>query len=377
MELYNFYTAQEIMKKLLYYSTTHIPSGKANSIQQIKMCECLVKYGFSVTLLTKSKKPDTLNDNYGISTNINHISVKCNNFRYLGTFIFMIKSLFFLNKKYNIGYTRRIMLGFILKVISCDRLFIELHSPPEAVEKYLLKILLRYKKVDKIITITQSLKDEILYRYNTNNAEVIVAHSGTELNNYAITRNNFENNIFKVGYVGSLLKGKGMEVISSIVNRIEFAEFHVIGGSSDNILKWNNLLKDNKNIFFHGHIRHSEINKMIVEFDVLLLPNQKNVITNKKGTDIGSWTSPVKMFEYMASGVPIIASNISVLREVLKNKENALLCDPENPDEWVDAIHILKHNPKLRSKLAKKAFDEFENKYTLNKRVEIIFNNAL
>ena len=49
------------------------------------------------------------------------------------------------------------------------------------------------------------------------------------------------------------------------------------------------------------------------------------------GTNLADWISPLKMFEYMAQGKAIVASDLPMLREVLRNGENALLCDSDDP----------------------------------------------
>ena len=57
---------------------------------------------------------------------------------------------------------------------------------------------------------------------------------------------------------------------------------------------------------------------------MLVLPNPASAISS-------AFTSPLKLFEYMASGRPIVASDLPSLREVLRDGENALLVAPGNP----------------------------------------------
>ena len=81
--------------------------------------------------------------------------------------------------------------------------------------------------------------------------------------------------------------------------------------------------------------------------------------------------SPLKIFEYMSSQKPIISSNHKVIREILRNDDNALLCEPNNFNEWVKAIIRLK-DQKLRKKLAKKSYSDYLSKHTWEKRVQKI-----
>jgi glycosyltransferase involved in cell wall biosynthesis len=73
--------------------------------------------------------------------------------------------------------------------------------------------------------------------------------------------------------------------------------------------------------------------------------------------------SPMKMFEYMAAGRPIISSNLPVLKEVLVEKLNALLVTPDDVSEWVEAANLLQENPELSNRIALSARSDYESEY--------------
>ena len=105
------------------------------------------------------------------------------------------------------------------------------------------------------------------------------------------------------------------------------------------------------------------------EIDIALLPNSRNVYVGKKGnTDIGCYTSPMKLFEYMAYKKAIVASNISVLKEIIRDNDNALLASPEVLEEWVSAITRLQNDRMLYSSISCKAYDDFIRNYTWHSR---------
>ena len=79
--------------------------------------------------------------------------------------------------------------------------------------------------------------------------------------------------------------------------------------------------------------------------------------------------SPMKMFEYMSYGLPIISSDINVLREVL-NENNSILVEPENIRKWDIALKELVKNFSLRKSIANEAKLLLEKKYTWAKRAE-------
>src|SRR5690606_120420 len=142
-----------------------------------------------------------------------------------------------------------------------------------------------------------------------------------------------------------------MELISRIVGLCPDARFTIVGGNCSEIESWKAETAGQANIHFAGHVPHGEVARYIAAFDVVLLPNQ-NTVSSSRGTgSIGAWTSPLKMFEYMAAGKPIVASDLPVLREVLHDGESALLCSPDDPKRWAATIATLHRDPELRQRL--------------------------
>ena len=73
----------------------------------------------------------------------------------------------------------------------------------------------------------------------------------------------------------------------------------------------------------------------------------------------------------MSFGKAIIASDLPVLREVLKDGENALLAKPDDIQQWENAILKLK-NQKLRKKLVTKSISQAKNQYTWKRRANFV-----
>jgi len=87
------------------------------------------------------------------------------------------------------------------------------------------------------------------------------------------------------------------------------------------------------------------------------------------------FTSPLKLFDYMAAGVPIVASDLPALREVLTDEENALLVPPGEPDGLARAIERLLGDPALADCLRGRAFADVAA-YTWDRRAERIIEAA-
>jgi glycosyltransferase involved in cell wall biosynthesis len=174
-----------------------------------------------------------------------------------------------------------------------------------------------------------------------------------------------------LGYVGNLYPGKGMEMIAKLAERLPGFRFQVIGGSQPETARWRGRVGA-ANVVFHGHVPHAEAQARMRACDILLAPFQRAVWIGDEHAEIGRWMSPLKIFEYMASGRPMIASDLPVLREVLRHGANALLVDPEDPEAWVRAIEMLVADQELRHRLAAQARDDLARNYTWNQRAERI-----
>ena len=100
--------------------------------------------------------------------------------------------------------------------------------------------------------------------------------------------------------------------------------------------------------------------------DILLIPNIG--VTDESI----SYTSPLKMFEYMASSVPIIASDMPSIREVL-NENNAFFVEPNNAKALANGIEKLLGDKNFSSRLVQKSLEDVK-KYTWDEYAKKILN---
>ena len=128
------------------------------------------------------------------------------------------------------------------------------------------------------------------------------------------------------------------------------------------------------NIILTGFIDHKKVPLYLKACDVLLMPYQKKVGHRQKNIESAGYMSPLKMFEYMASGNPIISSDLPVIREVLKDRVNALLVEPDNVNEWSDAIELLRNEPELAKEIGDQAKKDVKY-YSWDNRVKRIMKS--
>ncbi len=365
--------------RILYISNSIIPSRTANSIHVMKMCQAMADNGHEVILIAPNQKKsyekniEDVYEYYGVRKNFKIKKLLYPNI-YGRSVLYTLSICLFLifNKKFNLIYGR-FLFGCYIAALLRNEVIFEAHDPiyeRRNIELIIFTKLTKSNFLKKIIVISEELKKIFLKKSFLANSRIQVAHDGADQVknlNYKIDLQGRKEN-FKVGYVGNLYSGKGIEVISSIYDKVENdIEFHIIGGKKKDIDFWKKKISSD-NVFFYGFIPQAKLSEYINSLDICLLPNQINLFLKGVG-NISSYTSPLKLFDYMAHQKAIIASDLPVIREVL-NKENSILVKPHKSMEWISAIEKLK-NTNLRKLLSNKALSDSYT-YTWNKRVSDI-----
>ncbi|PIZ49160.1 glycosyl transferase family 1, partial [Candidatus Woesebacteria bacterium CG_4_10_14_0_2_um_filter_39_14] len=116
---------------------------------------------------------------------------------------------------------------------------------------------------------------------------------------------------------------------------------------------------------FISYQPHAKVIRYIKAMDALVIP-----FPNKP--HYAFYASPLKLFEYMASGRPIIASDLPALREILNDK-NALFFKPDDAPDLARAIKMLKSSQMLGYHLSQQALADVQQ-YTWQKRAKNILN---
>ena len=347
---------------ILYISSSIIPSTNANSVHVMKMCAALAKTG-NVVRLVAIKGNDLEEDSfsyYGVEPifEIIHTSYDIKE-----RTTQVLKSL----EWADIVYTRWAWGAFLSSFVKKQKTVMEYHSVPHGL---LARFLLKFnqnKCIVKNVYITQSLKNEYERKY-TRKDGVVLPDGADVLSESFYEKIDYEAPL-KCCYIGSFLPGKGIETVIKISQRIKNVEFYIIGGKQNEIDELKKQTTDNVKWF--GYLSQNEIKCLSNDCQIGLLPNKTKVLVDGK-KNIGPWTSPLKLFEYMAQKKAILASNIPVLTEVLENERNCLLIEAENINAWVEAIAKLEKDRTLLKKLSECAYDDLVNKYSWDKRAEYI-----
>jgi len=303
--------------------------------------------------------------------------------RYLGFVANFIESLSFAlfsivalsRRDFDIVYSRDQFILWFLSFFK-KRFVYEIHNFPNNPKLY-KKI---WAKAFKIITITQALKN-LIVNEGISAEKILVAPDGVDLAAFdAVNLNKVDLRIelalprdnFLVSYIG---KFKALDMEKGIATMIEALPLlggdikMVFVGGEENDLKEYKVLANRFNILnqcvFISHQPYTKVIRYMKAMDALVIPSP-----NKP--HFAFYSSPLKLFEYMASGRPIIASSLPALREILNDK-NALFFKPDSASELAQAVKMLKSSHTLGYHLSQQALADVRE-YTWDNRARRILD---
>jgi len=287
---------------------------------------------------TRGKKNISLAEWYGVKTVPNILRIPE---RLFGVFpfesarnrkiFFCLCFLYFLFKRNCIIYTREEKLLKWSKWLKIPMLF-EVHLKPTFTHQELNKYVRENSFLRGVVSISPFLAN--VYAQYLPSSKILHCEDGVRLEDYEGLPNKLELRA-KLGiqmgvfsklavFTGHLYPDRGIETIMEVAPRFSDVLFLLVGGWETDVKNRREEVKTRKikNIQFHGFRPHVEIPMYQGAADVLILPYSAQL-------NIGEYFSSLKLFEYMASGTPIVASNLPRISEVLTG-DAGVLCPPDS-----------------------------------------------
>jgi len=358
------------------------------------MCEALVQLSCKVVLFARTDDPtkiesaEFIDQFYGIKSD----GIKLNRYfskaargaelfiSMIAFFQFVVDGLKGLVPQAIIA--RNLYASLLFGVLLRREVIYETHSPEYGFRKRVQRWLLNSSKIHTVV-ISNALKRVICEFHSIRGEKISVFHDAARagaLQLNSLQRKEQRVKLFGekielkeyknfVGYFGHLYAGRGIEVIEGVAEKNPQQAFIVYGGNEEEIKQYRENVSVN-NLFFMGHISPNLVRSAMGMMDVLLMPYQEFVSVGLKGVDTAKWMSPMKMFEYLSVGVPIVSSDLPVLREVLEDGSNAVLVKPDDVEAWSSALQKIMNDPTLAKNLGVNAYNQYKNSHTWKHRAE-------
>lgn len=354
----------------------NIPSTFAHSMNVMKMAQGFVDIGEDVTLVTLLSWPNwkellkvhNIYDFYGVSPKIKIKWVPVYNRDFWTKKIhargFSLKATKVITSaKPNYVYCRSFLTAFFC-VKNAVPTILETHTTNYKNED-LQKIytIAGDKNFLGLVTIHEEIKKQHV-KNGINEHKVLVLPDGVDLKEFDRDLNKLDSKKILdleldkkiVLYCGSLHAEKGISSIiecAALLQKRDDIQFVIVGGAEKDRLFWQKkAIQAGAVIKFVGFVPHSLVPTYLKAADVLLMPYSKKI--DYQVMDVHT-TSPLKLYEYMASGTPIISTNIPTISTVVPHLEGALLAEPDDIQQLCDYIEEVLQNPDLASRLSKYA----------------------
>ena len=226
-----------------------------------------------------------------------------------------------------------------------------------------------WSRADGYATITAALARELELRFGPRTATAVVP-DGTRIPEAADAglRQDAATAGPIVGYAGHLYAWKGPDVLVAALGRLPGVRAIIVGGlAGEPDLARVRALAERVapgRVTFAGQVEPPRVAALLRQADVLVLPNTPGRVSV-------AYTSPLKLFEYMASGRPIVASDLPALREVLQPEVNAVLVEAGSADALAAGLSRVIGDAALAARLAARARDDVRE-WTWDRRAERI-----
>lgn len=377
--------------KIVYITLNgRIPSNTANSVGVMTMCGQYAKQGFDVLLLIPGSRGECLSkynftgDVFSFYNVVARFKIK-RYFNYPSRLLYRLSFLYsFFLVRYAKSYRASLIVTRDIQVaVWAARLKIpvvlESHNFPKFASHWLIKSWLRIiqnskSSVSMVVTTKAGMNSYVDIGVPDKKIQVYpngvnVSKFQTEFSQETIRdKTGLPHNKTIATFSGSLQPGRGGDEILDCAGLLPEVCFALVGGSLKDVALYHQKSIDRglENVMFTGHVAQEKLSLYILASDILLMPYTTNF-----SIEHSLYTSPMKMFEYLAAGKPIVATDFKVLHEVLHHKHNAFFVEPDSGYELARGIRYFLDNPVEAKNIALTAKNDAK-KYDWEKRATSI-----
>jgi glycosyltransferase involved in cell wall biosynthesis len=368
--------------RIAYVGSPELFLRGASGIHVMKMCQAITKLGHSVELILPSydKRMDIF-EYHGVRPifKITTLpSLSNSSIRHIMHGAFSAIYTKFKRKNFDLILTRNIVYTYLSTQLFEIPTIYDAHHP--LVNKAAHLLFRFFKDSNYLLRFTTNSQGlaNIYMGLGLPKDKLVVAPNGVDLERFekAPTKEEsrrllgFEVQKDIVCYAGNTYSGRGIELLVDVALMLKDALFLIVGGLEDDNKYYREIAqeKDVKNFNLIGFVPHTKVPYYLFSSDVLVMPYTSSM-TIKGGTIAVEFTSPIKLFEYMASRRPIVATAIPSVKEILQDGENAIIVEPNSVDSLYNGIKKVLEDRALAERLAIQALNDAK-KYTWEERAK-------
>ncbi|HEX5217499.1 MAG TPA: glycosyltransferase family 4 protein [Vicinamibacterales bacterium] len=378
--------------KLLYFADTRFPIERANGAQTMATCQALARRGHEVTLHVRPDSAPAQRDPFAFydlpavdRLKIAYLTAPRGEHWRRATFL-LTAALAAGRHRDAIVYTRDLGLAsFLTQLPSLRRPKVvyeshgiapvvseempallgkpELAASPRKIERLDRRERRVWKRAAAYVAITRALADDLAARYGPRPNVFVVPDGAAARGDTAPAPNRRP----LAAYAGHLYPWKGVDILVRALAAAPDLRGLIVGGhpGESDRARVEALARDcgvSDRLEITGLIPQREVAARLAAATMLVLPNVASTISER-------YTSPLKLFEYLALGLPIVASDLASIREVLQPGRTALLVPPGDAGALAAAMTRLAGDPDLSASLGSAARG-LAGEYTWERRAE-------
>lgn len=374
--------AASIPSELVLVANTRMPSQRAQALQVAQVAGAFARAGVSTTLVhalrthtTRLDEGTTLWDYYNVRSEPDRVP-KADAISNLDTIDYFPRALQYLPARiqewsFYRGAAQRILREYPKAVVlsrevetarallraGVSRVFIEVHRVPGG--------RLRRSWLEEaargalgVLAISSGVRDDLV-EMGLPKERVRVEHDGFEparfadLPDRALARSELGLPVDRpvVVYTGGLLEWKGVEFAVDAARLLPRVQFVIAGGMDADIARLRSHARGVDNVRIDGFQPPGKIPSYMAAADVGLVPNRRHPLISSR------YTSPLKVFESLACGLPLVASDLPSLRDILQSGETAVLVEPEDASALAAGIERLLSDEILRTRIIRSGLE--------------------
>lgn len=214
------------------------------------------------------------------------------------------------------------------------------------------------KKIDYVITATPHI--ESVFAQYIKDVQSICNYPTKDSLNISIRRRSFSEPSQQLCYAGGLTKARGLEMMLLAANK-SGCKLKLAGSLKD---KYKSLLNANANekIKYVGYLPREKVKELYEESHIGI------IVLEPTPNHINAYA--IKLFEYMAAGLPVICSNFPLWEKIVKENGCGVCVDPLDENELVFAIEYLRCHPETEKKMGLNGRKLIENEYNWDREAE-------
>lgn len=346
--------------KLAYIYFTNVEKNEANIYQMFNMLPAfseIVEVSYFLPFVRKKR----LNEIMGglpysfdklklVDTHVPYFD-KINFFEKLGRLLYFMHIHYWELKNYTHIYTRDISLLYYLSKLPNrlkpkQKIIYEAHKiyfeSSKKVSKEIEAAAIKY--ADICIAISDGIKHDLvdIFDFDEKNIHVFANSINPEEFMFDSLNKDFIKSKFKIPlnkkiltYTGSFLDWKGVDILAEAINQCKRTDifFLLVGGEGKSFSAIKNSLSEKINSGLSMVLPKQQISivrELLAISDIAFLPNRSMKESIR-------YTSPIKLFEYLASGLPVISSDLPSIRSII-SEENGYFFQPDTPHSLVKTI---------------------------------------